>query len=71
MFLGMCENTRVLLHECALASPSQSFLPGHGKKANTIIHLQYLKQGEGGVCRTGEGMYLLVAEAEEMTALGW
>lgn len=43
MFLVMCKSTRVL------ASPSPSFLHGLGKKANTIIHLQYLKQWEGGV----------------------
>lgn len=61
----------VLLHECVLASPSPSSLPGPGKKANTIIHLQYLKQWEGGVCRRGEAMYSLVAEEEEMTASGW
>lgn len=67
---GMC-NMHVLLHECALTSPSPSSLPGPGKKANTIIHLQYLKQWEGGVCRRGEAMYSLVAEKEEMTASGW
>lgn len=53
------------------ASPSLSFLSGLGKKADAIIHLQYLKEGrEGGVCRTGEGMYLLMAEKGEMAASG-
>lgn len=55
MFLCMSVDMRVLLHECALASPSPGFLPGPGKEANTIIHLQYLKEREGGVRRAGEG----------------
>lgn len=55
VFLCMRVDMRVLLHECALASPSPGFLPGPGKEANTIIHLQYLKEREGGVRRAGEG----------------
>lgn len=71
MFLGICNEMHVLLHACVLTYPSPSSLPGLGKKANTIIHLQYLKQWEGGVCRTGEVMYFLMAEEDKMTASGW
>ncbi len=66
MFLCMCEDMHVLFHECVLASPSPSSLPGRGKKANTIIHLQYLKQWEGGECRTDSRAHVF-AEEEKMT----
>lgn len=40
----------MLLHEFVLASPSTALPSGPGKKANTIICLQYLKKWKGGSC---------------------
>lgn len=61
----MCFNMSV-----CMPLPLRAFLPGLGRKANAIIHLQYLKLWEGGGCRTGEGLYLLMAKEDEMTASG-
>lgn len=58
----------VLLLKGVLASPSTGFRPGPRMKANTIIHLQYLKLWEG--AEKERVQYLLMMEEGKTTAPG-